>query len=436
MTDQLDPAAPMPQRAAAASAPSLPSPQAGAPSPAGPPPALTPGTLAGRWRQAIAEAGARLLVRWHQAPPAVQALLVMAGCMLLTGALLDRASRFTVLDAAGRTSDWSYLQFVARWDSAWYRKIAQGGYPDTLPLDPLTGEVQQNTWAFYPIFPMAARALFGLGLTWPLAGWLVSVTCALVAAIVLRSLVDRLAGPSVAMWSVALLGSFPSAPALQLPYSDALGLLVLVSVLWCLQRQAYEAAVLALLVAGLARPIAVPLAVVAAVHAVRRLRARPGTAAALLTAAGVAAASWPVIAAVATGSPTAYTDTMAAWRQGRGVVPIDPWLDASARYLGVVAGRVALVVVPVLVLWWLTRPVARRLGADLRVWCVAYGAYLIAVIDPTTSLARYLLLTFPLGILALLASPSLAYRRLLVVSGFLLQIVWIVTIWRVGGFPP
>lgn len=399
--------------------------------PAAPTPPVGLPRLTGRHTRLV-----RLLDRWLRTPPWAQALVVMAGCMLLTAFLLDRASRFTVVDATGRTADWSYLQFIARWDSAWYRKVAQGGYPQVMPLDPLTGEVKQNPWAFYPVFPLLARALMALGLGWPVAGWLVAIGCALASAVVLRSLVERLAGPQVALWSVALLGSFPTAPALQLPYSDALGVLMLVTVLWCLQRRAYPAAMIALLIVGFARPIAVPLALVAAVHAVRRLRDRPGTAAGLLVTAGIGAVSWPITAAVVTGRAAAYTETMAAWRYGRGLVPVDPWLDASARYLGVFVGRVLLVAIPVVMLWWLTRPIARVLGADLRVWCVAYGAYLIAVLDPTTSLARYLLLTFPLGVLLLVLSPSAAYRRALTAGGFMLQVVWIVTIWRVGGFPP
>jgi MFS family permease len=370
------------------------------------------------------------LPRW------AHALLIFVACQLLTAVLIDRAARFTVLDAQGHTSRWSYLRFVARWDSAWYRRIAQEGYPLVLPLDG-TGEVKQNGWAFYPLFPMLARALMALpGVGWPLAGWLVAVISALAAAILLRLLVERLGGPALALWSVALLGSFTTAPVLQFPYSDSLALALVLAVLCCLQRRRYALVVPLLLVIGLARPVAVPLAVVVAVHAVRRLRRRPLTALSLVGAAGVGAVAWPVIAAVVTGRRSAYTDTMGAWRYGRGVVPVDPWLDASARYLGPVFGRVLLIVVPLGVLWWLTRPAARFLGADLRVWCVAYGVYLLAVLDPTTSLARYLLLLFPLGVLLAAASPHLAYRRALVAFGFVTQLVWIVTIWRLGGFPP
>jgi len=265
---------------------------------------------------------------------------------------------------------------------------------------------------------------------------LVSVGATLVAAVVLRALVDSLAGPQVALWSVALLGSFTTAPVLQFPYSDAIALALLVGVFWSLRKRRYGVTLALVPLVGLARPVAVPLALVVLVHVVRRCRARPAVGLALLAAAAISAVIWPVVAAVVTHRSSAYTDSMAAWRQGASIVPVDPWLAASARYLGPLAGRVLLAGAVLGVLAWLTRPIARRLGADLRVWCVAYGAYLIAVLDPTTSLARYLLGFFPLGVLLLVGSPSRAYRITLVTAGFITQLVWIVTIWRGGAFPP
>jgi hypothetical protein len=382
--------------------------------------------------------------RLARLPEWAKALIVFGSCQLVTALMLDRAARFTTIDQQGTTARWPYLSFVARWDSAWYRTIAEGGYPSVLPRDP-AGEVEQNAWAFYPLFPMLGRALGTLGLSWPVAGWTISVLSALAAAVVLRSLVDQLGGPSLALWSVALLGSFTVAPVLQFPYSEALALFLLLTVLWCLQRRRYGAAIAVILLLGLARPIAAPLAVVVVVHVILRLRRRPppitmsaelARMALLVLAAGVATIGWPVIAALATGERSAYTETMAAWRYGRGVVPVDPWLDASARYLGPFSGRVALVAAGIGLLWWLTRPSSRFIGGDLRVWCVAYPLYLLAVLDPTTSLARYMVLLFPLGVLLAAASPSAAYRRALVVASFVTQLVWIVVIWRIASFPP
>ena len=54
-----------------------------------------------------------------------------------------------------------YLGFTAIWDGEWYQRIAEYGYPSTLPTD-AAGGVRQNQWAFYPLFPMAARLLMWL----------------------------------------------------------------------------------------------------------------------------------------------------------------------------------------------------------------------------------------------------------------------------------
>ncbi len=376
-----------------------------------------------------------LPLRVKALPPWAKALLVMLVCELVTAVILDRAARFTVLTPEGVTGPVPYPSFVARMDSAWYRKIAQFGYPTVVPHSP-DGAVAQNAWAYYPLYPYLARLLMTAGIAWPYAPLLVSFGSAMASAVLLRSVVARLAGPAVALWAVALLGSFPAAPVLQLAYSEALALALLLAVLRCLQRGRFWWAAVATTALGLTRPIAVPLAVVVLVHVARRWRRGPRPAMAVLAVASVlAAVLWPVVVAVRTGDLRTYTDTMAAWRPGA-VHLLQPWWTASGDYLGPVFGRVLVVALPVGVLWWLTRPGARVLGGDLRVWTVAYLAYLYLVLDPTTSLFRYLLLFFPLGVLLLMASPSTAYRRALVAASFGLQLVWVVVIWRTTFGPP
>jgi hypothetical protein len=391
--------------------------------------------------------------RWLALPPWGQALVVFVACQLVTAVMLERSARFTQVDA-DHDGQYSYLRFVARWDSAWYRKIAQFGYPQEVPRAP-DGHALENPWAFYPLYPMICRAVMAVpGIPWPWAGWLVSIVCAAGAAVLLRALVAGLgararrespANRSLALWSVALLAAFPTGAVLQFPYTESLGLLVLLAVLVCLQRRAYALAIPLVLLLGLARPVAIPVAGVVAVHLLLRLRRRdrdpvPAREQALLVtlfgAACAAAVEWPVIAAMVTGDSRAYTDSMAAWRTAHTVTPLMPWVSRVEAYLGQSFGRVVLTVVPIALVWWLTRPRARMLGADLRVWCVCYVAYLLLVLDPTTSLARYLLLLFPLGILLAASSPSVAYRRALVVASFICQLVWIVTVWRVGANPP
>ena len=107
-----------------------------------------------------------------------------------------------------------------------------------------------------------------------------------------------------------------------------------------------------------------------------------------------------------TGSPTAYTDTMAAWRAGGEIVPLKPWLWMSEwvfreHDLAGTYGPVALAVTATTLVVMVCGPWARGLGPELRTWSLAYPAYLALVLDPFTSIFRYLLPLFPLIVIML-----------------------------------
>jgi hypothetical protein len=77
-------------------------------------------------------------------------------------------------------------------------------------------------------------------------------------------------------------------------------------------------------------------------------------------------------------------------------------------------------------------PWARALGPELRTWCLAYPAYLALVLDPFTSIFRYLLPLFPLVVVMLgggwvSRSPRWLWWRAgaLVVLGVVGQAYWI-----------
>lgn len=380
----------------------------------------------------------QLVGRWLQLPPWAQALIVYAVTRLVDVVVLTRAARFQPA-SLWTTASPDYLGFVSLWDAEWYHRIADTGYPPELPRDE-TGQVRQNEWAFYPLYPLLVRLVMrATGAEWPLAASMTSLLCGAAAVVVLRSLVDRIAGRSVGLWTVALFCAFPAAPVLQLAYTESAAALLLFAALWCLQRRRYLLAVPVVLAVGIARPIAVPLAAVVGLHLLRRILRRggdplpPGELARLLVltaASGMAAVEWPLIVAWRTGEPGGYTDTMGAWRAGHHMAPFRPWWDMSRYWLGEWAGPIAVVVVVLALLWWLTRPVARMIAGDLRAWVVCYLGYMLAVLDPSTSLVRYLLLAFPLGVLAVVASPSLAYRRALVAAFVAGQVVWVVYLWR------
>jgi uncharacterized membrane protein len=51
-----------------------------------------------------------------------------------------------------------YFDFLNIWDAEWYERIYSGGYPTVLPTNE-NGSVQQNAWAFMPVFPFIIRGL-------------------------------------------------------------------------------------------------------------------------------------------------------------------------------------------------------------------------------------------------------------------------------------
>jgi hypothetical protein len=139
---------------------------------------------------------------------------------------------------------------------------------------------------------------------------------------------------------------------------------------------------------------------------------------------------WPYLVARGTGVPDAYAQTMAAWRESNMIVLLRPWLWGARNAFGEWFGPLVLALVVLAVAWVLTRPLAGVIAGDLRNWVICYLGYLAMVLDPSTSLFRYLMLLFPLGILAVIASASRGYRIVLLLAFASAQIVWVTWLWR------
>ena len=381
---------------------------------------------------------------------------------------LARAFSALVLLVVARTqaaSGWtpaspSYVQYTGlMWDASWYRQIAEVGYPAHLPVG-LDGSVQQNAWAFFPLFPMLARAVMVVtGGSWELVAPLVALVAGAAAMVVIYRTVEVGAPRAVAaraglpLATVTLVAFFPTAVVMQVAYTESLALLLIASVLYALIRRRYGLAALAVVALGFTRAVALPIAVVVVVHAAARWRSsRRGTdhlsrrdgagLGALAAAAVVSGFAWQVVCGVVTGRADAYVVTQATWRAGP-VVPVVPWFDI-ARWLFGASGPVVLLVVLAGFVALLTCPPARRLGPELRAWPAAYLAYLVGVIEPGTSLGRFLLLAFPLGaVTAGMVRGPAALRRIwlgaVVVVMALCQVGWVWLLWRLippSGWPP
>ena len=300
-----------------------------------------------------------------------------------------------------------YFSMTVLWDGFWYRQIAEVGYPAILPIDAVTGAVQENAWAFYPAFPMLARMLMVVtGLGFPVVGSTVALVLGFAAAAVMGLLLLDRVGPKVALAAVAVYAACPVSPSLQIAYTESLGILLLCAFLWAISKERWLVTAGLGLLIGVSRAMALPLAIVALVAVFLRWRRRKAdpitpregwSALAALASCGIAGLLWPTIVGVAVGSPLAYTDTMGAWSVGDSVQLLRPWLQYVDQPWNALKVALALALIVAMTLG----PWAARLGTELRTWTLAYTGYLILVDAPSTSLFRHLLPLFPLAVVAI-----------------------------------
>jgi hypothetical protein len=384
-------------------------------------------------------------------------LLAYAACRLVSGVLLAIVAMRQV--PTGWTGpDVSYLTFTAQWDGQWYLHIAEQGYPRRLPTDE-TGLVQQNAWAFYPLFPFVSRVLMDLThLDFYVVGSTVSLLLGFVAAGAIALLLRDRIGDRFTVAAVVLWASLPAAVVLQVGYTEAMAMALLGLFLLALSRERWLWAMSLALLLGLTRPIAVPIAAVTVVALWCRWRERTerplvpteiAAGVAALAGCGVSGLLWPVVAGAVTGQANAYTATMATWRASRDIVPVKPWLDMSRYYFGSTWGPVWLTVLFVGIAVMVLGPWASRLGPQLRMWSLAYPLYLLVVVDPFTSIFRYLIPLFPLAavLIGVAGHPRWhGWRRwawvrfaVLLVAFVVAQWYWIDILWRFvppTDFPP
>lgn len=346
-----------------------------------------------------------------------------------------------------------YFSYATIWDGLWYNIVAVSGYPASLPSrDGL--HVAENAWAFLPGYPgLVDAVMFVTRLPWAPAAVLVSVVCAAGAALVFYRLMLRVGlGASTSLFAVLLFCVAPVSPLFQLAYAESLYLLLLATALLLLVERRYGRLFPVVLVMAFTRPSGLAFALALGLHVgyrwlrrrqepfPRRERVLSASLTVFSAAAGIA---WPAIAAVATGSWSAYTDTELAWRAPyigfTHLVPFTPWFQGAAWWasamLGIPGwvGIAALVVLLALFGILLFSPAVRRLGVDLRFWVVAYSLYLLAVFFPQSSTFRLLMPLFPLlGVLAL--PRSRVYRVAMVALFIALQVGWVAICWSIDGY--
>jgi hypothetical protein len=391
---------------------------------------------------------------WLQSLAVYGAARAFSAVLLLVVASRQAANGWT--GAAPGYADYTGLM----WDATWYRRIAEGGYPATLPVG-ADGLVQQNEWAFFPLYPFLVRAVMAVtGGSWAVVAPTVSLLAGAGAVLLVHRTVVRgapravAARPGLPLATVLLVSAFPTAVVLQVGYTEALALLLVAASLLAVVTRRYGWACAAVLALGFTRAVALPMAVVVVVHALVRWREwraagerPPGRdlagIAALAVAAVVSGFAWIAVCGWVTGVPDAYLQTQESWRGARTTAPFAGWAYVPGFWFGDAAPFVVLGAA-VLVVGVLVAPSTWRLGRELHAWSAAYLLYLAAAVEPGSSLARFLLLAFPLAAATAGVVPRPRWARWawtggVVVLMLVLQVVWVDRIWRLvppSGWPP
>ncbi|WP_441426375.1 hypothetical protein [Arthrobacter sp. YAF34] len=413
----------------------------------------------------IAAAGARMSrwPWWAQVAGLYTVARLVSACIFMAAALHQGVNPWFPAQP-------DYWNFINIWDARWYADALQTGYPALLPTDP-AGTVRENTWAFYPLFPVLGRVVSGVtgtGPAWSLTA--IALISGLAAVLVAYKIFRHRATHRTALWGTVFVAAFPVAPVLQVPYAESLNLLLIGAALLLVMERRYLWAMPVVVLMCLSRPTGVPFAVMTGLlflyRAWQRVTSKrhaaqgsstegiatgsptmedPGAGpvhsnpqlwslAGLTAVSGIGALLWPAIAWAATGDPGAYTKTETAWRGGD-LVPFKPWFDTGIMLFGPTLGVLApFVFFAAFTLLMMSRPVV-ALGTELRLWCCCYMGYLLVFLQPQTSTFRMLLPLFPLALSAALISRSRAYRGAVVVMFVLLQIVWIVWLWAWAPLP-
>ena len=323
------------------------------------------------------------------------------GLLLLSGAVAIVAHR-------------SLATQLSAYDGGWYLKLAAHGYPDHVLRT-------QSTLGFFPLYPLAIRAL-SLVVRSQLAA---AVCIALVGGLVATVLVQRLAtewwGETTGRRAAVVFALFPGSLVFSMAYSEGLTLPFVLGSLLALRSRRW---VLAGTLAGLAavvEPVALVLPVAVALVALRAAWQRRSAAplvAPVLAVVGIAAFagflwSW-------TGSPFAaliaqhdgwHNQTVPLGVLGLPVVrhlighPVD-----VLGYLGTwnlwnsVLGSAFLI-------WSLIRiwPIRRELSPGVLAWLIGVGAVTLWSVK-TLPNARMLLLAFPAVLVWARRSSQTRYR--------------------------
>lgn len=341
----------------------------------------------------------------------------------------------------------SYFDFLNIWDVEWYHRIFTDGYPTHLPTNP-DGTVQQNNWAFMPVFPYLIRALNAVTqIEWKFLAPIVATIFAFAFILVAYKLFMLCLTQSQSTWAITLISFSMASPILQVGYAESLLLLLIAASLYFFLQRRDVFLVISLSVLSVTRPGLLAFALMFALLFVYRLvrerrnletfeRAERIRLASLTLVSGMLGLAWLIVAAITTGRFDAYLKTEVAWRAGytgsTDLQPFTGWFISGAFHFGQGIGQLLVFGLIAFAAWAINTQSVKALGVELRFWSIAYIVYLLAVFFPQSSTPRILFGAFPLIAAFAIATekqPRMAKIGLLVLS-ILSQVLWLLVCWK------
>ncbi len=340
-----------------------------------------------------------------------------------------------------------YFDFLNIWDAEWYQRIYTNGYPTTLPTNQ-DGSVQQNAWAFMPVFPFLIRGLNLLTtIEWKFLAPIVATIFGFAFALMAYRLLILRITEMQARWAIALISFSMAAPILQVGYAESLGLFLICAALYLFAKRRDGLLIVTLAVLSVTRPGLLAFSLMFALLFLYRFwrerkHAEPFELRERLRLFGLAAVSgvfgfaWLFIAAITTGRLDAYLATELAWRAGytdsSHLLPFSGWFISGAFHLGSGVGELAVIGLVAFAVWALGTHSVKSLGIELQLFTLSYLVYLFAVFFPQSSTPRLLFPAF--GLLAGLAVASAAWskpaRGAILVLSVLGQVLWLLVCWK------
>lgn len=155
---------------------------------------------------------------------------------------------------------------MLRWDSGYYREIADPGYPTDVDVPPHI--------AFFPLYPLTVRYMMPI-IARDIAMVVVANIAAVIGSVFLFLWARRVFDDMIAFWCVLLAGAYPSSMFLSAGYTEGLFFMEVAIFLWLLQKDRIFAAAIAAAFATATRPTGIVLTAVLTFRAFQCYRTTP-----------------------------------------------------------------------------------------------------------------------------------------------------------------